>query len=92
MRVILSVPLTFLMVTAAVQATGQSVSSDAVTFTKHVAPILQDHCQVCHRPDTFAPMSLLTYEEARPWARSIKAKVLAREMPPFFIDRNVGIQ
>ena len=92
MRVILSVSLAFLMVTAAVQAAGQSVSSDAVTFTKHVAPILQDHCQVCHRPDTFAPMSLLTFEEARPWARSIKAKVVAREMPPWFIDRNLGIQ
>ena len=92
MRIILSVSLALLMVSAAVQAAGQSVSSDAVTFTKQVAPILQDHCQVCHRPDTFAPMSLLTYEEARPWARSIKAKVLAREMPPFFIDRNVGIQ
>ena len=43
-----------------------------VTFTKHVAPILQRSCQHCHRPDAVAPMSLLTYEEARPWARSIK--------------------
>ena len=62
-----------------------------VTFTKDVAPILQKRCQVCHRPDTFAPMSLLTYEDARPWARSIKQKVLAREMPPWYIDKNVGI-
>ena len=62
-----------------------------VTFTKDVAPILQNHCQVCHRPDTFAPMSLLTYEEARPWAKSIKQKVLTREMPPWYIDKNVGI-
>jgi hypothetical protein len=69
----------------AVSAQGQ------VTFTKDVAPILQKRCQVCHRPDTFAPMSLLTYEDARPWARSMKAKVVAREMPPWYIDKNVGI-
>src|SRR5437879_10077616 len=62
-----------------------------VTFTKDVAPILQARCQVCHRPDTFAPMSLLTYEDARPWARSMKAKVVAREMPPWYIDKSVGI-
>ncbi len=62
-----------------------------VTFTKDVAPILQERCQTCHRPDTFAPMSLLTYEEARPWAKSIKQKVVAREMPPWYIDKNVGI-
>src|ERR1700746_2409953 len=62
-----------------------------VTFTKDVAPILQKRCQVCHRPDTFAPMSLLTYEDARPWARSMKQKVLAREMPPWYVDKNVGI-
>jgi len=63
-----------------------------VTFTKDVAPILADHCQICHRANTFAPMSLVTYQEARPWAKSIKAKVAAREMPPWFIDKNVGIQ
>jgi hypothetical protein len=63
-----------------------------VTFTKDVAPILQNKCQVCHRPGTFAPMSLLTYEEARPWARAIKEKVLAREMPPWHIDKNVGVR
>ena len=62
-----------------------------VTFTKDVAPILQQRCQTCHRPDTFAPMSLLTYEEARPWAKSIKQKVVAREMPPWYIDKNVGV-
>ncbi len=62
-----------------------------ITFTKDVAPILQERCQVCHRPNTFAPMSLLTYEEARPWAKSIKQKVVAREMPPWYIDKNVGI-
>src|SRR5689334_12665284 len=63
-----------------------------VTFTKDVAPILQSRCQVCHRPNTFAPMSLLTYEEARPWAKSIKQKVAAREMPPWYIDKSVGVR
>ena len=70
----------------AISAQGQ------VTFTKDVAPILADHCQICHRANTFAPMSLMTYQEARPWAKSIKTKVAAREMPPWFIDKNVGIQ
>ena len=57
----------------AVLATLPAVAAEAerdaeVTFTKHVAPILQRSCQHCHRPDAVAPMSLLTYEEARPWA------------------------
>ncbi len=63
-----------------------------VTFTKDVAPIFQEHCQNCHHAGTVAPMSLVTYEEARPWARAIKQRVSAREMPPWFIDRNVGVQ
>jgi hypothetical protein len=79
---------TFLILAVAVTAQSQ----DQVTFTKDVAPILQEKCQVCHRTGQFAPMSLLTYEETRPWARSIKAKVVAREMPPWFIDKNVGVQ
>ena len=62
-----------------------------VTFTKDVAPILQRSCQVCHRANNMAPMSLMTYEEARPWARSIKNKVVAREMPPWHIDPKVGV-
>lgn len=60
------------------------------TFTKHVLPILQKSCQECHRPGTNAPMSLMTYEETRPWARSIKEKVVTRYMPPWHIDRTVG--
>ena len=62
-----------------------------VTFTKDVAPILQNRCQVCHRAGSIAPMSLLTYEDARPWARAIKEKVVKREMPPWYIDKNIGI-
>jgi mono/diheme cytochrome c family protein len=62
------------------------------TFTRDVAPIFQKSCQSCHRPGAIAPMSLLTYQDVRPWARSIKQKVQAREMPPWHIDRHIGIQ
>ena len=73
-------------------ALGADPGRAGVTFTKDVAPILQRSCVTCHRPGQSAPMSLLTYEDARPWARSIKTRVAAREMPPWHIDRNVGIQ
>jgi hypothetical protein len=86
MRIILSA--SFALIAMSAQASAQA----QVTFTKDVAVILQKHCQVCHQPDTFAPMSLLTYEQARPWARAIKQKILAREMPPWYIDKNVGIR
>src|SRR4030095_17155338 len=94
--VILSVraPFALAATTTVLSARGQSQSPSAaeITFTKHIAPILQNHCQDCHRPNTFAPMSLLTYEQVRPWARAIKTKVVARQMPPWFIDKTVGIQ
>jgi hypothetical protein len=64
----------------------------AVTFTHDVAPIFQEKCESCHRTNSIAPMSLVTFEEARPWARSIKARISARQMPPWHIDRTVGIQ
>jgi hypothetical protein len=73
-------------------ARSEEPAKAPVTFTKDVAPILQERCQACHRPGYIAPMSLLTYEEARPWARSMKARVLARQMPPWHIDKTVGIQ
>src|SRR5262245_28246865 len=74
-------------------ASAQTPTGAAVpTFTKDVAPILNKSCVVCHRPGSIAPMSLTTYEDARPWARSIKTKISQREMPPWFIERNVGIQ
>src|SRR6266702_3963082 len=62
------------------------------TFAKDIAPIFQEKCEACHRPDSMAPMSLMTYAEARPWARSIKTRVEAHQMPPWSIDRTVGIQ
>jgi hypothetical protein len=63
-----------------------------VTFAKDVAPIFQRKCQVCHHPGTVAPMSLVTYEEVRPWVKSIQQRVSRREMPPWHIDRTQGIQ
>jgi mono/diheme cytochrome c family protein len=62
----------------------------AVTFTRDVAPILYANCATCHRPGEMAPMSLMTYKEVRPWAKSIREKVLNREMPPWFADPNHG--
>jgi mono/diheme cytochrome c family protein len=63
-----------------------------VTFTKDVAPIFQSKCEACHRPDGMAPMSLVSYEDARPWAKSIAARVGGRQMPPWHIDKTIGIQ
>src|ERR1700684_3784119 len=96
MRAIL--PLSIALAAVATLATAAETSAvtgankPQVTFTKDVAPLLQNRCQTCHRPDTFAPMSLLNYEDVRPWAKSIKQKVLAREMPPWYIDKNVGVR
>ena len=73
-------------------AQGSTASDSNVTFTKDVAPILQDKCEVCHRPNNIGPMSLISYEEVRPWARSIRSRVISREMPPWHLDKNVGIQ
>src|SRR5688500_16146432 len=71
---------------------SRAADGDSVTFTKDVAPILAKNCQVCHRPGTNAPMSLMTYPEVRPWARAIKDRVAARDMPPWHLDKTVGIQ
>lgn len=76
----------------AVPAAAQDKPAPQVTFTKDIAPIFQKACESCHRKDSLGPMSLVTYEEARPWARSIKARVAARQMPPWHIDKSVGIQ
>jgi len=64
--------------------------TQVVTFNKDVLPILQNNCQTCHRPGGIAPMSLLTYESARPWAKAIKTAVVTRQMPPWFADPHVG--
>ena len=71
-------------------------NSEVPTFAKDVAPILQRSCQKCHRPDSLAPMSLISYEEVRPWARSIKQRTGLRNrmgvMPPWYIEKDIGIQ
>ena len=67
-------------------------SAAPVTFARDVAPIFQAKCQTCHHPGTSAPMSLVTYEEVRPWARSIQLRVANREMPPWHLDKTVGIR
>ena len=86
---------TFLLATAATALAMPSAAGAQTaerTFTKDIAPILQAKCQGCHRPGEMAPMSLRTYQEVRPWVRSIRNKVSRREMPPWFIDRTIGIQ
>ncbi|MBM3770169.1 MAG: hypothetical protein FJW27_02570 [Acidimicrobiia bacterium] len=74
------------------QAAAQSASNGpAVTFAKDVAPILQKNCQECHRPGSVGPMSLVTFQEVRPWVRAIRQRVMDREMPPYRYD-TIGIQ
>ena len=69
---------------------------DDPTFSRDVAPILQRSCQKCHRPNALAPMSLISYDEVRPWARAIKYRTGLRDkpgvMPPWYIEKNIGIQ
>lgn len=65
-------------------------SAPQVTFDKDVLPILQKNCQGCHRPGEVAPMSLLTYADARPWAKAIKVAVATEKMPPWFADARYG--
>jgi hypothetical protein len=78
-----------LLVSFASQVPAQS---NAVTFSKDIAPILQENCQTCHRPGQMGPMALISYDQVRPWAPVIKARVIAREMPPWHLDKTVGIQ
>src|SRR5579872_6772215 len=84
-----------LSLVAALSVAAPALAADSakpVTFTKDVAPILQKKCQECHQPGSIAPMSLISYQDTRPWARSIKERVSTRQMPPWHIDKTVGIQ
>ena len=67
-------------------------AQDQVVFSPDIAVILQENCQVCHQAGSIGPMSLMTYDEVRPWAPMIREKVLNQEMPPYHYDTNVGIQ
>src|SRR5580693_3114017 len=67
-----------------------SAASETPTFYKEVLPVLQRNCQGCHRPGEVAPMSFLTYETTRPWAKAIKNAVMTKKMPPWFADPRYG--
>jgi hypothetical protein len=87
--------LVVLFASLAARAQSQSTAGD-VTFSKDIVPILQRSCQECHRPNGAGPMSLITYEEVRPWARAIKERTHlgphAGVMPPWFVEKDIGIQ
>lgn len=74
----------------AIEASGTEPSAETVTFNKQVAPIFYKSCAGCHRPGEAAPFSVLSYKDARPWARSIKEKIVKREMPPWHADPHIG--
>lgn len=76
----------------AVPAASYAQAEATPTYSKDVAPIFREKCENCHRPGYIAPMSLQTYAESRPWARSIKNRVETRQMPPWHLDPTVGIQ
>jgi len=98
MRTIFFVSIVMVVLMASLTLAGEQAPASTaapqgqITFAKEVATILQNKCQVCHRPDTFAPMSLLTYEDVRPWAKAMKEKVITRMMPPWYIDKDVGVR
>lgn len=75
---------------------GSEAGAAEPTFAKEIAPILQNHCERCHRPGSIAPMPLITYEQVRPYARAIKLRTSLRDkpgvMPPWHIEKNIGIQ
>jgi hypothetical protein len=90
--------ITCLLVLGLFSFPGEAIASDPdpapeeVTFAEDVAPILQENCETCHRPGSIGPMALRTYDEVRPWAEVIKLKVSSRLMPPWPLDRSIGIQ
>ena len=92
MRIARSAIATAVFATALLPVSASAQVPDAPTFADHVAPIFYESCVNCHRPGQIAPMSLISYQEARPWARSIKTKVETRAMPPWHLDRRIGIQ
>jgi hypothetical protein len=85
-------PVGFVLAVACLGSAATVSTSQQVTFSKDIAPILQAKCQDCHQPNSIAPMSLITYQETRPWAKSIRERVLTHQMPPWHIDKSVGIQ
>src|SRR5438876_8219615 len=97
--IVRSKSLAFVAVLGLVSVVPAAAQDRPVTFNKDVAPILQKSCQTCHRPDSIAPMSLLSYQDARPYAREMKRRTSLRDsygqrgvMPPWFIEKNIGLQ
>ena len=88
----IAIPAMLLFIGLATFGTGSDVSSNAapVTFSKDVAPIFYKNCAYCHRPGEIAPMSLMTYKDARPWGKSIREKVVDGTMPPWHADPHYG--
>src|SRR5437016_12753250 len=80
-----------LVTVACLMLANSAFAAEPVTFAKDVAPILQEKCQECHHAGSMAPMSLITYEEARPWAKAMRDRVTTRQMPPWHIDTTVGV-
>jgi hypothetical protein len=79
----------WILIAAGVCAWGATTPTE-VTFHKDVEPILQKHCQECHRPGEIAPFSLLSYQDARPWSKAMREDVLSKKMPPWFADPHYG--
>ena len=75
---------------ASAGAAPPAPAKTAPTFAKDVAPVLYKHCVECHRAGEFAPMPLVRYDDVRPWAKSIRERVVAREMPPWSADPRHG--
>ena len=95
MSIVLTILIAMVAQTLALAADPTPATTAAraeVTFSKDIAPILQAKCQECHQPNSIAPMSLITFQQARPWARSIRERVITRQMPPWHIDQGVGVQ
>jgi hypothetical protein len=86
----MSVRVVFIALGVCTSVFAATNGTSTVTFNKDVAPILQKNCQSCHRPGEPAPMPLLTYKQARPWASAIKEAVALKRMPPWFADPHVG--
>jgi hypothetical protein len=84
--------IAFAGVLSAAEAAVGGPQGAPVTFAKDIAPIFQEKCEECHHKGTASPMSLSNYEESRPWAKSIKAQVVNRNMPPWSIDKSIGIR
>ena len=91
MRVLAAATLGGVILFAA-SAGAQTAAAPAPTFSKDIAPIFQSKCQACHQPNSIAPMSLITFADSRPWAKSIRQRVAQRQMPPWHIDPSVGVQ